>query len=289
MNRRVIAAVFVLLVMVLGVVAAAGSCGRSDERQQSSPAVGGVGGAGEAGDDRGVRSVEDVQWAGRTADRWGPMSYTPADSRGELMATGVLERSDAEAATAVPQGVVWQYTTIGDDIAAVPFSTTDGPTRVDGGVPAGYARTAAGAALVAATNVSAMLGWGSGGLEWLSTRGDAKALVEENRHRAEMDSDERVRDIMRAQNADLSDRDTCDRLRRIPVPEGFTVEAFDGSYARINIVLHLYQKGQQVWTSMPLDLAWVDGDWTIDYAGAAADQAPQGSLEPIPGVIRWGA
>lgn len=54
--------------------------------------------------------------------------------------------NDSEWLTGIPRGLMWQYLFNG---VAMPFSTSDGPTKITNGVPEGFARTPQGAVMAA--------------------------------------------------------------------------------------------------------------------------------------------
>lgn len=86
--------------------------------------------------DPGVRSGD--------VDAMGRAIVVPADPAGDVVEQQG-PRSDSELANplAAPQGLEWQRVFGG----IVPFSSSDGPTEIDAGVPIGMARTPQGAAL----------------------------------------------------------------------------------------------------------------------------------------------
>lgn len=93
-------------------------------------------------------AVPEVDIFGRRVD-------IPANPEGVIRAQTAARRhpGDPEWLTAAPAGLRepggWQRV----HGAVVPFSTSDGPTRIDNGVAAGYAHTPQGAALAAAMSV----------------------------------------------------------------------------------------------------------------------------------------
>ena len=82
-------------------------------------------------------------FTGTTVDKLDKPVQLPANPAGEILPQTGRTPSDANG---VPDGLMWQKLY---DLPIVPFSTSDGPTKIKDGVPQGWAHTPQGAALAA--------------------------------------------------------------------------------------------------------------------------------------------
>ncbi len=225
------------------------------------------------------RSVADrFEWADRKADINGQMVYKPEPRVGKILSETTRSYSSptgVEASTARPEGVIFQSIDMANAVP-VPFSMSDGPTGFDGNVPVGYTRSFAGAALAAgAYNCST--------LTFFPSVAKEKTIVYE----PTAEQMESVRAGERAMKEELhkSPEGAYDVFQTgvVNAPDGYTIEAYDGSYARVIIYdrsNNLESGGQSIYAST-VDLIWVDHGWMLkgySHTPEKLDSFPEGMI-----------
>ncbi|WP_280402952.1 hypothetical protein [Nocardia brasiliensis] len=146
--------------------------------------------------------------------------------------------ADPDWLTAAPQGVSWQRV----DGAPLPFTASDGPTRIDGAVAAGYAHSPQGA-VVAALQISMRLLYSPDFVRILDTQ---SAISDADRQQI------------------LTARNTQPRLDPAAVqastvqPAGFKVGAYTGDAATI---YYAYPRPSGSYRIARQAVVWRDGDW----------------------------
>jgi hypothetical protein len=177
-----------------------------------------------------------------TTDLWGARLESPPDPAGVLLPQDTARPDPALGAAwliAAPGGIMWQR---GWGGAALPFSRSDGPTTVAGGIASGFAHTPQGAGLAAADAMARALAAPDGVWQQvIATRflGDQAALI--------------------ARYA-RSRADTADAAKYVVVPAGFKVVDYRDDFTVVQIGLRTPQ-GQAAYSSWPM--AWADDDWRV--------------------------
>lgn len=164
---------------------------------------------------------------------------------------------DPEALTTPAQGIRWQQSAG----VVVPFSTSDGPTRMDGQIPVGFAQTPAGAALAAAS-ITMRLMDGRLALESVEKRVDPASPKY-----AEILSEARAM----PEGTTIGDR--------FPRPSGYEIgEDCDPSYCLVWLAL---PGTDGVTRSAPVPVVWNGDDWYL------TDTDTPGREGTDPGLVRW--
>lgn len=249
----------VLIVAVVGVivvVVAAGlfmAFGGSDD-DGDQPAAGGPGAPAE--------EVAE-QFGSPTTDAHGRQVMVPINGVGFPLPQDTSASKgfdDPTSFTTAPAGMMWQQTAQ----IVTPFSTSDGPTRMDGTVPRGFAHTPAGAALASATYTWRMMD-GQLAMELVE-----KAIDPETESYAEISSaagemgpnDSPGKNVPRP-SAFKVDPETCTPERCAPTA---TVKQLDGSTVTIPMMA----------------VEWQDGDWVGTYTPDGEQVDGQ-----APGMTQW--
>lgn len=143
---------------------------------------------------------------------------------------------DPGAMTTPAQGIRWQQSSS----VVIPFSTSDGPDRMDGQIPAGFAQTPAGAALAAASITMRMM--------------DGRLAVETVEKQVDR-SAANYAEGLAAVGKIPADTSIGDRL---PRPSGYEIEECDPTYCLVWLHTRLPDGRAMAAAST---LVWVDGDW----------------------------
>ncbi|MBF6253913.1 hypothetical protein IU414_18330 [Nocardia farcinica] len=181
---------------------------------------------------------QDLATAPGTSSSAAAVPTTPA--KGSLVPQVPVNRSPADPdwLTAAPQGVSWQRV----EGVPLPFSASDGPSRIDGAVAAGYSHTPQGAA-IAALQISMRILYSPDYARIL----DAQAAI----------SDGDRQQILTA-------RSTQPRLDPVAVqastvqPAGFKIGAYTGDAAT---VYYAYPRPSGSYRIARQAVVWRDGDW----------------------------
>ncbi|WP_328715445.1 hypothetical protein [Nocardia salmonicida] len=177
-----------------------------------------------------------------TVDMFGNRLEVPVEESGTALpqiAEERIEPTRPDFLTAAPARLQWQRIWGG---AAVPVSGSDGPTRIDAGVAAGFARTPQGAALAAMDAIGRVYAvpepvW----REVVGERfyGGEDALVDRfARSRAE----------------------TPGAARYVTVPEGVRIQP---GYRDDLAVVQLAVRSKTGYAIATWPMVWVDGDWRV--------------------------
>lgn len=272
---RIVAAGFVAVVIVAAVALfIAGRFGGDDSTDASGDAAaGGAGGAVSSG-----QVAERFEWADRKADVNGQMVYKPEPRRGQILSDRVRSYPSAsgpEASSSKPQGVIFESIDIAK-LTPVPFSTSDGPTGFDGDVPIGYSRSAAGAALAAGAYRAPIV------FSDASPEKSRKILA--NPTTDQLEAARKLGEgweIAVEQEGEAKSDGFLDG--RLDAPDGYIINSYDGSYARVTI----FDKGQNPTPSgktiaaSVVDLTWTDAGWKVkgyDPEPTELDAFPEGML-----------
>ncbi|MET8654687.1 MULTISPECIES: hypothetical protein [Nocardia] len=192
-----------------------------------------------------------------------PLSQDPARQR---------KPTDSDWLTAAPEGTNaprgWQKV-YG---ASVPFSTSDGPTRLEDGLAVGYSHTPQGAALAAAQ---------------ITYRINARPADRELYLRQVRVSAAQIAAYDKALDEDRLPKQQPERITRYFVaPDAFKVE----NYADDLAIVRFASRGQvidgkQLWAALRLVMVWDAGDWRLKPS--ASSGAPTELIESIEGWTAW--
>lgn len=157
--------------------------------------------------------------------------------------------SDADWLTAAPQGISWQRV----DGVPLPFSSSDGPTRIDGAVAEGYTHSPQGAALAAIQIGMRMIY--SPDFTSVVTRQTAITNTERDQ-------------LIQARTSQPSINSDA-VLAATMQPVGFKI----GAYSDTDATIYYAYRGQgQNHRIARMAVTWIDGDWK--YTGRMSPQAP---------------
>ncbi|PPJ35880.1 hypothetical protein C5E45_23860 [Nocardia nova] len=178
---------------------------------------------------------------------------------------GLCQRQSGGSSVCSPGG--WQKV----HGAVVPVSTSDGPTRIEAGVAAGYAHTPQGAALAAAYTV----------YEVAARPGDRILRS--------------LRVLLTA--ADQQQFDTAAAEGRLPdqldefstrwmlALDGFRVDQYSDDYAVVSLAARALDDGQQpTWSAATVPMVWHNGDWLLRGTG---QQLPTRTIHDLAGWTTW--
>ena len=179
-----------------------------------------------------------------------PLPTTPA--KGSLVPPApVPERSAANAdwLTAAPLGISWQRV----DGVPLPFSASDGPTRIDGAVASGYSHTPQGAAL-ACVQISMRMLYSP----------DFAAVID---RQTVFEPTERTQLLAaRAAQPHLDPQAVAASTLQ---PKAFKIGAYTDSAATVYFA---YPTQAGTYRIARMAVAWVDGDWK--YTNRLSPDAP---------------
>ncbi|MEU8898306.1 hypothetical protein AB0C65_20790 [Nocardia sp. NPDC048505] len=172
----------------------------------------------------------------------------------------------APAGTTQPHG--WQRV-FG---ASVPFSTSDGPTRIEDGLAVGYSHTPQGAALAAAQ---------------ITYRLNARPADRDLYVRQVRVSAQQIAAYDKALNENRLPKQQPEKVTKYFVAsDAFKVE----NYADDLAILQLASRGQvidgkQTWVAMRLVMVWDAGDWRLKPATSSGSQTEL--IDSLAGWTKW--
>ncbi|WP_225727363.1 MULTISPECIES: hypothetical protein [unclassified Nocardia] len=180
--------------------------------------------------------------------------------------------ADPDWLTAAPEGTTaphgWQRV-YG---ASVPFSTSDGPARIEDGLAVGYAHTPQGAALAAAQ---------------IAYRLNARPADRDLYARQVRANAQQIAAYDRALAADKLPKQQPEKITRYLVAsDAFKID----DYADDLAILRLASRGQvldgkQTWSAVRLVMVWDAGDWRLKPTSSTGAQAE--SVESLQGWTPW--
>jgi hypothetical protein len=207
-----------------------------------------------------------------TTDVFGRRVDLPVDPAGQpLPQSGTQHRpSDPDWLTAAPAGLSdkggWQRV----HGAVVPFSTSDGPTRIVNGAAAGYAHTPQGAALAAAYT-----------LNEIGARPGDSALLDV---RAVLTPEDRAQFQAGVAAGRMPMQQPESITRYLIAPDAFKVDQYADDFCIVRLATRAGGTDASdgpSWTTGPLPMVWVDGDWKLRFAGG------QVATETIHDLVGW--
>jgi hypothetical protein len=175
---------------------------------------------------------------------------------------------DSPIPTSAPDSVMWKL--VGQ--VAVPYSKTEGPTRLSGGTAAGYAHTPVGA-LIGATQINIRAGYSAGPSIWEPT------LQQQFVASADRDA---LLQLLRQAKTDGQPVAGPGQLAQIA---GFHFYSYTPQTATIGLVL---RSPSGTYAILTLTVQWRDGDWKM--VAPPAGRWPAVTTQPtdLTGVIPWG-
>ncbi|WP_045824995.1 hypothetical protein [Williamsia herbipolensis] len=194
----------------------------------------------------------------------GQSSTAPMSAKGSLVPQiphRTLSPADPDYLTAAPKGISWQRV----DGVPLPFSATDGPTRIQGAVTGGYSNSPQGAVLAAA-QIAFRLAFSP----------DYQAVVD-----AQTDVSDATRTQLIAARAAGPQPDPALISQFASAPVAFRVSAFADNHATVYLA-YPRTPGNQVRFSRSA-LIWEGGDWR--YSDQFDSQSPPLPDAPLPATF----
>jgi hypothetical protein len=150
--------------------------------------------------------------------------------------------------------------------AVVPFSTSDGPTRITDGATAGYAHTPQGAVLAAAYTLN-QIGARPGDSAMLNVR---TVLTPEARAQFE------------AGRMPMQQPDSITRF--LVAPDAFKIDQYADDFCIVRLATRASGTDASegpAWTTGPLPMVWDGNDWKLRFSGG------QIGTETIHDLVGW--
>ncbi|WP_431954354.1 hypothetical protein [Nocardia lijiangensis] len=210
----------------------------------------------------------DVDLFGRRVD----IPNNPAGQPLPQDPTHQRKPSDPDWLTAAPEGTLaprgWQRV-YG---ASVPFSTSDGPSRIEDGLAVGYAHTPQGAALAAAQ---------------ITYRINARPADRDLYVRQVRVSAQQIAAYDRALDEDRLPKQQPDTVTRYFVAsDAFKVENYADDLAIVRFASRgPVVDGKQLWAALRLFMVWDAGDWRLKPATSNGAQTEY--IESLEGWTTW--
>ncbi|MGK8523116.1 hypothetical protein ACRS6B_16845 [Nocardia asteroides] len=215
-------------------------------------------------------------FTGSGKDTFGHRFDIPNDPAGQVLEQSGAPRSpsDPEWRTGAPGGTNqpggWQQVYGGP---IIPFSTTDGPARIDNGVPSGFAKTPQGAALAAEQIYWRTVARPTDRTLWQQlVILTSEELADRERKIAEGSMPnvlpERVKPLLYASDA-------------------FQIESYGDDFAVVRVARKTrdFLHGGRSWVAMRLNVVWRDGGWRLK--SSADDAQPLETIGSIDGWTQW--
>lgn len=209
-------------------------------------------------------------------DSFGHRFDVSKDPAGQALAQSGAQRTpaDPEWQTGAPGGTNqpggWQQVYGGP---IIPFSTTDGPARIEDGVPSGFARTPQGAALAA---------------EQIYWRTVARPTDQTLWQRLVILTSEELADRQRK----IAEGKVPDVLPESAKPllyasDAFRIESYGDDFAVVRVARKTreFLHGGRSWVAMRLNVVWRDGGWRLK--SSAGDAQPLETIGSIDGWTQW--
>lgn len=201
-----------------------------------------------------------------SADTLGRPVAEPNNPAGQVLAQKPVSREDYRcdtppncAAPAAPDSVMWQEV----KPWVLPFSTSDGPARIDGSLAVGYTHTPQGAALAAW-----QIAWRAASSREVFDAVMAHQMVGTPEDLAQMHA---------TKQWDYSGTSAL-ALR----PAGFRLTAWQGDFAAIQYAVPAHSPG--MWNVVPIEVVWQGGDWRMR---APHTPAPKLTVVSLSGWTSW--
>ncbi|NKY89548.1 hypothetical protein [Nocardia veterana] len=257
-------AAVIALIVIVGVFVYVGRDSSSSDARQADTAPSPAAGSGATG-----FAAPDTDLFGRRVDipnnpAGQPLPQNPAQEHSP---------SDPDWLTAAPAGTTeprgWQRV-YG---ASVPFSTSDGPARIDeNGLAVGYSHTPQGAALAAA-QITYRLN---------ARPGDRDLYVRQVRVTAQQ-----IAAYDKAREDGKLPEQQPDRITKYLVaPDAFQIENYADDMAIVRLAARgPVNDGKPVWAAIRLIMVWDNGDWRLKPTDTRATQSQY--VDTLQGWTRW--
>ncbi|MEV0297059.1 hypothetical protein [Nocardia sp. NPDC050710] len=210
--------------------------------------------------------VPEVDLFGRRVD-------IPTNPHGHLREQRSPQKraGDSDWLTATPAGLReaggWQRV----HGVVVPFSTSDGPTRLHDGVPGGYARTPQGAALAAAMTV----------YQVAARPGDRAVL----RDRLVLTAADQARFDEGIKTGKLPPQQPEWVTRTLLAYDAFRIDSYAEDLAVVKLALREQESTQtRSWVTATVPMVWSGGDWRLRGSGT---QLPSAVTFDLAGWTTW--
>ncbi|MBF6463897.1 hypothetical protein IU427_01725 [Nocardia beijingensis] len=197
-----------------------------------------------------------------------PAGQALSQSGGQRTPTDPEWRTGAPGGTNQPGG--WQQVYGGP---IIPFSTTDGPARIENGVPSGFAKTPQGAALAAE-----QIYWRTVARPTDHTLWQRLVILtpEELADRERKIAEGRVPDVLPESAKPL-----------LYASDAFRIESYGDDFAVVRVARKTreFLHGGRSWVAMRLNVVWRDGGWRLK--SSAGDAQPLETIGSIDGWTQW--
>ncbi|WP_051158431.1 hypothetical protein [Nocardia carnea] len=201
-----------------------------------------------------------------SADGLGRPVAHPFNAAGQALPQSAVSRPDYRcelppncAPVPAPEAMMWQEI----KPSVLPFSTSDGPARIDGVAATGYTRTPQGAALAALQ------------IFWRAVASRTNFDVITDRQMVGSPED------LEALKA-TKDWDYTSRPATIPRPSAFRVTAWQDEFAALQFAVPTKDPG--IYSTLALEVVWRDGDWKLR---APSTPSPQRKVISLVGWTQW--
>ncbi|RMI30612.1 hypothetical protein [Nocardia stercoris] len=259
----VVSAAVLALIVIAGIIMYANrsSPGPVHNDAGAAPAVSAASGATGFAD-------PEIDLFGRRID----VPNNPAGQPLVQVATKPRSATDPDWLTAAPAGTTephgWQRV-YG---ASVPFSTSDGPARIDNGLAVGYSHTPQGAALAAA-QITYRLN---------ARPADRDLYVRQVRvTAAQIAAYDKARS-----DGKLPDQQPERVTRYLVAPDAFQIENYADDLAIVRLAARgPVTDGKQMWAAVRLVMVWEDGDWRLKPTDGAAGHSDY--VDSLTGWTKW--
>lgn len=251
-------AALLALILVVGIVMYIGRDDSEEGAAASTPvAVGGEGFAEPELDILGRRVDVPNNPAGQ------PLSQDPARQR---------KATDTDWLSAAPEGTRSPFGWQRVYGASVPFSTSDGPTRIEDGLAVGYSHTPQGAVLAAAQ---------------ITYRINARPADRDLYLRQVRVSAQQIAAYDKALGEDRLPEQQPERITRYFVAsDAFKVENYADDLAIVRLASRgPAVDGKQLWAALRLVVVWDAGDWRLKPSASGGSQTEY--IESIEGWTAW--
>ncbi|NKS56581.1 hypothetical protein GS504_03445 [Rhodococcus hoagii] len=204
-----------------------------------------------------------AQFGVPASDIFGRVVAQPVNPRGQALPQSPVDRPQFRQGSPVtaPDGMMWQQ--IGPFV--LPFSTSDGPARIDGPIARGYTQTPQGAALAA---------WQA---NW-------RLPIDQESLDAVFES--QIEPSTRGPKALWAPKQFQDwsQYAQLPRPDAFRIVGWseDNSYAVIDYAMR--DKTPGAWFTGRFEVVWQDGDWKLRRPST---QIPPQTITSLAGWTQW--
>ncbi|MFF3571184.1 hypothetical protein [Nocardia jiangxiensis] len=180
--------------------------------------------------------------------------------------------SDQDWLTAAPTGITAQHGWQRVFGASVPFSTSDGPTRIADGLATGYSHTPQGAVLAAAQ---------------ITYRLNARPADRDLYVHQVKASAQQLAAYDKARSAGRLPQQQPEQVTRYLVaPDAFQIENYADDMAIVRLAARgPTNDGKQLWAAVRLVMVWDNGDWRLKPTDASGSQTEY--VDSLDGWTKW--